>query len=169
MRHLHGSAMALAIAAIGLASVNAAAQTPEGNNSIRNRNSGLCLEVEDASTEPGAQIIQNRCTRREDQLFRLAVDGRNPDLYYIIVDHTGQCIGPRRSESTNPRAPIVQARCTTQDHHKFRLVSMGSYYRIVSERSGLCLAVEGSSLEAGARIVQFGCSGRPNQQFLFVP
>jgi len=169
MRHFHLSAMSLVIAALGLASVNAAAQPTTGNYWIKNRNSNLCLDVEDESTEPGAQIIQSRCTRREDQQFRLAVDGRNPDLYYLIVDRTGQCMGPRRRDSMNPRAPMVQAPCTTQDHHKFRLVSMGSYYRIVSERSGLCLAVDGSSLEEGARILQFGCHGRPNQQFRFVP
>jgi hypothetical protein len=118
------------------------------------------------SDEPGARIIQNGCTSEEDQLFRFAEDRLNPGRYYIIVDRTGMCLGP---QTNDPMAPIVQARCTTQEHHKFRVEpGSGRYRRIVSEASGLCLAVQGSSPEEGARIVHFGCSGRPNQQFEFV-
>jgi hypothetical protein len=43
-----------------------------------------------------------------------------------------------------------------------------AYYEIVARHSGKCLDVEGESTASGARVIQFGCGGWPNQQWQIV-
>jgi len=43
------------------------------------------------------------------------------------------------------------------------------YYEIVARHSGKCLDVEGESTASGARVIQFGCGGWPNQQWQILP
>lgn len=43
-----------------------------------------------------------------------------------------------------------------------------TYYEIVARHSGKCLDVEGESTASGARVIQFGCGGWPNQQWQVV-
>lgn len=57
------------------------------------RNSGLCLEVLDASMEDGANVVQNECiSGKENQIFTLVGDsggpGREPITVYIAGDST---------------------------------------------------------------------------------
>jgi hypothetical protein len=43
------------------------------------------------------------------------------------------------------------------------------YYEIVARHSGKCIDIEGESTASGARAIQFGCGGWPNQQFQIIP
>src|SRR5262249_4729726 len=47
-------------------------------------------------------------------------------------------------------------------NEQWKLVPVATSYQAVSVRSGLCLAVSGSSMTSGANVVQTACSTAPN-------
>jgi chitinase len=57
---------------------------------------------------------------------------------------------------------------TTELSSSPRTITCATYYEIVARHSGKCLDVEGESTAAGARVIQFGCGGWPNQQWRII-
>ena len=57
---------------------------------------------------------------------------------------------------------------TTELSGSPRTITCATYYEIVARHSGKCLDVEGESMAAGARVIQFVCGGWANQQWQII-
>jgi subtilisin family serine protease len=127
------------------------------------QNSGLCLDIYDASFNPGTMLIQFPCLGDANQWFSLYPVGGG--YYQIVVRHTGQCLDVYNG-STAPGTNIIQYPCNGEDGQRFYMQPMGGgYHRFIAKHSGQCLDVSGGSTSAGAQIVQWTCNGEAGQNF----
>ncbi|AZM52925.1 hypothetical protein DMA15_10210 [Streptomyces sp. WAC 01529] len=85
----------------------------------------------------------------------------------IAATHTGMCLEVARQETGEP---VRQRRCAGREgalwYLKVSAVHSGAV-QIVSALSGKCMAVENSSADNGAALVQAECGDRPGMSFLF--
>lgn len=132
---------------------------------IRAKHSGQCLDVEGASDQPGAPIIQYGCSGAPNQRFLLEDVGGG--YYRITAQHSQQCLDVEGG-SMRPGAPVIQYGWENGHNQQFRIVDAGNgYYRLIARHSRLCLDVEGASNRPGARIIPYRCTTGDNQLFWF--
>lgn len=144
---------------------------------ITNMN-GLVLDVEGASTDNGARVLQWVINGQKNQ--GVSFQGMNGETYdhstvvgkivRIIFDHSGKCLdGPPNAGELVHQWDIadspwqlwrVEAARTTED--MWQPVGL----RIVNNYTGKVLDVEGISREPGARLIQWSWNGQINQQFI---
>lgn len=115
---------------------------------------GQCMDVYGASTADGSAIIQWACHGGTNQAWQLRpqVDGS----YEWRVQHSGKCL---TASSNGNGSALTQATCNSSTGQRFAPRAQGQGYAWVGQASGLCLSVEGSSTQNGARIVQQTCDG----------
>ncbi len=85
----------------------------------------------------------------------------------IAATHTGMCLEVATQESGER---VKQRRCAGREGALWYLKESSAHsgaVQIVSGLSGKCLAVENSSADSGAAIVQADCGDRPGMSFLF--
>ena len=133
-------------------------------SSAAGANSGLCIDVEGASSGDGANIIQWTCHGNANQQmdFRLAVPSL--DTYAISFRHSSKCMEVAGG-SMAAGANIQQATCNGSPAQQFRLVERGTSFALVNVQSGLVVEVADDSLTNLATIQQNTDSGGLHQQF----
>jgi mannan endo-1,4-beta-mannosidase len=137
-------------------SINAALPTNATWYSIRNADTGKCLDVrrEDNYYSAGARVQQYSCTGTPQQQWTPvpAGDGR----YTFVSQRSGMCLDVRGG-STAPGAQIQQWYCYNNSPAQNWLPSEGS---LVVQVSGMCLDTNGS-----AGVMQWYCGGNTAQKW----
>jgi uncharacterized repeat protein (TIGR03803 family) len=140
---------------------------PEGYVEIVSRNSGKCLNVAYASTEPAASVIQWPCVGARNEQWRLEPAGGG--AFRIIARHRGQALDVSGG-SLDDVAPIIQWPIHGGDNQTWILESESDgHVRIVARHSGKAMDVEFASADDGARVIQYAPHGGTNQQWLLRP
>jgi beta-galactosidase len=130
---------------------------------LTNRRSGKALDVPDASTSQGVQLIQWTRHDNANQQWRLAALGHG--ISTLANSHSGQLIEVQ-SGSTSHGAPIVQWPANRGANQQWRVTDAGDgYVKLVSVHSGKVIGVEGSSTADGAKITQQNDTGDTSQHW----
>ncbi|PCC71915.1 Ricin-type beta-trefoil lectin domain-like [Nannocystis exedens] len=150
------ASMAAALLALGPAVALA-------DTTIQAKHSGKVLDIEGASSAPGARVSQYTRHNGPNQLF--ALHQISAGVYTIVARHSGQCLdvdGASMADSVE----VGQYPCHGGAHQQFMIarLSDGSYL-IIARHSGKCLDIAGAGLDNGARLHQFRCHGGDNQRF----
>ncbi len=129
------------------------------------RHSGKCLDINGASTEDGALLLQWDCTGVSNQVFSLVPAGG--DYYQIVAAHSNKCLDVDTSEGNDHNgAEVRQMTFTGADNQLFRLEDAGDgYFKLKAKHSELVLDVYGKSTDNGAKVVQWTDSHSTNQAF----
>jgi hypothetical protein len=139
-----------------------------GNYKILNRNSGLAIVVQSASTADGAAVIQytygGTATNDEWALVRLS-DGN----YEVKNRNSGKAMVVQ-SASTAAGAKIIQYTFGgTNTNDEWQIVDVtGGYFKFVNVNSGLTLGVPGNSTSSGTQLDQETDTGGSNQQWQII-
>ncbi|HZM75601.1 MAG TPA: RICIN domain-containing protein [Candidatus Limnocylindrales bacterium] len=143
-----------AAAALSLAGGYAAAAENPTPVSLSPLHSGLCLEIENASSDYGAFARQATCTGATHQLVRF-----DEATGHLVMEHSGMCLEVS-TRIISEGAPIWQAPCTEgavlQVFQPSGPLIRGESVTIVTG-AARCLDVEGGSFAEGARVVQITC------------
>jgi aspartate 1-decarboxylase len=84
---------------------------------ITAKHSGKCLDVNGASSESGATIIQYSCHGKDNQLFTLVPKG---DGYYsIVAKNSGKCLDV--NGASQDTAYVIQYSCHGKDNQLWRI------------------------------------------------
>ena len=128
------------------------------------RHSSKCLDVFDASTVTGANVIQWPCLGETNQQWLIIPIG--DDYYKFVARHSNKVMAVQAGSLANG-APIVQATEAGTAQQQWRILDVGSgYFRIMARQSGKALDVSGGSTADGAQVIQWDYVGDPNQQWL---
>ena len=150
----------LSVMLLGVAAAASAQATFTSSASVEH--SGLCLEVNAASTAAGAALVQNTCSGRPEQTLRFNVVDAARHLYTITAGHSGQCLAASAA-SASDGVTLVQAACTPGGGNpvqQFRLEKMAPNalrFRIRNIATGRCLDVNGNSTRTGAVVHHWSC------------
>jgi len=144
-----------------------ASENVEGVYYIQNVNSGLYLDIEDGSSEDGANIRQWDYNGSDAQKFKIVSAGQG--LYYILTGASGytRCIdveGGSAEDGTN----ICQWEYWGGDMQKYRIVQQpDNSYAILTNASGSnsALDVYEWSTEAGGNVNQWAFGGHACQKW----
>lgn len=121
------------------------------NTPVRAGGSGRCLDVPNASTTNGTQLIIWNCHGRSNQSFTTTSSGQLQVLGKC-VDADGSRAGKRVTIST----------CNGGTDQRWMFNSNGT---VTNGASGLCLDVIGRATANGSPINAWTCNGQSNQQF----
>lgn len=147
------------------ASSSAGASSLDGIYYIKNCSSGLYLDVENGSSEDGANIQQWYYNGYDAQKFKLVSDGSG--YYYILTGASGysSCIDVENG-SADDGANIMQWTYWGGDMQKFQIkeVNSGEYAFLTKASSGSgCMDLYEISSDAGANINQWTYWGGSGQ------
>ncbi|MFG3338959.1 RICIN domain-containing protein [Glycomyces sp. NPDC048151] len=132
---------------------------------IESRHSGLVLDVLNASTATGAQIIQYNNTGGTHQQFRFIDAGSG--YYRIQARHSNQVLDVWEWNAANG-ATIAQFTDLGGTNQQWQVNESGGYATFVNRFSGKALDVWEWSTAAGSRISQYDVLGGYNQQWRLV-
>ncbi|NYJ34170.1 RICIN domain-containing protein [Nocardiopsis aegyptia] len=164
------SAIATVVAMAGLvvAAPAASADEVDANTwfTLRNVHSGLVLDVDTGSTEPGAGLVQSDHTGAAHQQFRFLPSGSG--AYRLQARHSDQVVDVARG-SAEDGADIVQWPDRDNANQRWSATVDGDRVTLVNEGSGKALEVWARSTEPAARVSQYTPNGGANQQWDLVP
>jgi len=132
---------------------------------IKPVHSEKCLDVPNDSAAPDIQIIQFTCHSGPNQQWSVQTAGDTS----TIVAHNGMCLDVRGG-STGDIVPIIQFPCSGGFNQKFRVINVpgvapGDSRVQIKTFADKCLDIDSGSLFDTAGVIQFTCTGRPNQIF----
>ncbi|MEO7976743.1 RICIN domain-containing protein [Flavobacterium sp.] len=134
---------------------------------LQNRNSGLNMDVWNASLANGANIAQGTVNTTNNQKFTLTHLGDG--LYKIIANHSGQSLDVNNFNKANG-ANVEQYPYNGTVNQQFVLVSTGDgFYKIVARHSGRIVEVAGASTANGANVQQWDNNNQTCGQWKLVP
>jgi len=120
---------------------------------LQNRNSGLYMDVWNASMTNGSGINQGGLTSGNNQKFTFTHLGEG--MYKIIANHSGQSMDVNGFNKANGTR-VEQYPYNGTTNQQFILVSTGDgYYKIVARHSGRIVEVAGASTASGAIVQQW--------------
>jgi ricin-type beta-trefoil lectin protein len=99
-----------------------------------------------------------------------ATDPHARGIWYLKVKHSGKCITVHGASQAQG-ATVDQYSCVGQANQRWRVLvidvtsSAAEISYIIAENSGKCMDVQGGSTAKGARVIQWTCNSRPNQQY----
>jgi hypothetical protein len=129
------------------------------------QHSGQCLNVEGASTAPGARLIQWPCQPAGSGNDEFLHDRGNID-YTLTPANNTLCLDIEGA-SVNPGSRLIQWTCNSQLNQEFYFYAPNPndlyHVWIISTNSGLCLDVTGASQTPGTGVIQWSCNGQDNQ------
>jgi len=134
----------------------------DGSYSLKNVNSGKCIDVPNSSTAPGVQLQQYSCNGSNAQRFTLT---HMANGYYKIVNAGSGLALHVASFLIGDNAAIQQQEEHAGDNELFTLVAYGSGYLIKPKHSYKCLDISGASVFNGALLQQYTCNQNSNQVF----
>ena len=171
-RAMAALAAAIVLATAGLVAFQADradAQPPSTSDwyTVQSRHSGLALDIQGVSTEPGAILTQYTNWANPNQQFRFIDVGNG--YYKIQVRHSGLVLDVW-NHSTSDGGTVAQFNDTGDTNQQWKVTrNAEGYYSIVSRYSGKALDVRDWSTTAGSPIVQHTVSGYANQQWQLNP
>ena len=130
----------------GLGTASAAVNTP-----VRAIGSGRCLDVPNASTANGTQLIIWDCHGRSNQAFTTTTSGQ--------LQVSGKCVD---ANGTAAGATVIIWDCHGGANQRWTFTSNGS---VTNGASGLCLDVCGAATANSSRLIVWTCNGQSNQRF----
>lgn len=134
---------------------------------IKNRNSGLYLDMAGNGTENGTNVVQYNDEGEEAfQLYEFKHKGNG--VYTITCKGNGKVLDIKESKSDN--GTVVQAYTSNDTKaQQFILVDKGSgYYQIIARNCGKPIEVPGSSKQAGEWIKIYDNNGTNAQQWQLI-
>lgn len=130
---------------------------------LLNRNSGLAVDVNQASTANAAPIIQWYPNGATNQQWQLAATGS----YYTLTNNNSHLLLDVNGASKASAAPIIQYQSNGATNQQWQLAqSAEGYYTLKNRNSGQLLDVNQASTTAGAALIQYPGNGGANQQWL---
>jgi thermitase len=133
---------------------------------IVNVNSGLCLEVPNASTTANAPLGQTSCLNAKAAQWRLVYAPSGNTVFYGIQNvTTGLAVGIDSALQTDGARAQQQPMSTTLGRQMWQLNPSGDSYTLKVKHSSKCLGVVGSSKAGGAAIEQNACTTGAQQQW----
>jgi hypothetical protein len=157
----------LAAVAVSLVAVPAAQAVETGVwYNLISRHSGLALDIEGRSSEPGAQLVQYDSTNATNQQFRFIDAGGG---YYRIQARHSNHVLETYEWNADDGATIAQWTDLNGTNQQWQVQESGGYATFVNRHSGKALDVWEWSTTAGSRISQYTPSGGWNQQWQLVP
>ncbi len=161
------AALAAALATVFLVSPPAASAVETGTwYVLQSRSSGLVLDIDGASAEAGAGLIQWHRNDAANQQFRF-VDAGN-GYHRIQARHSGHVLDVYDWDAGNG-AEVVQWTDLDNTNQQWRVTESDGYATFVNRFSGKALDVWQQSTEPGARVSQYTPTGTANQQWRLVP
>ncbi|MHA7582338.1 RICIN domain-containing protein [Paenibacillus vandeheii] len=130
-----------------------------------NRNSGLALDVNGASTAGGATIIQWNDNGAANQQWKLESAGNG---YYKIRNVGSGLLLDVNQSSTQGGAALIQWQDNGGNNQQWLPVDVGGYLVLVNRNSGLTVDINQGSMSAGASTIQWADNGGANQQWSLV-
>ncbi len=120
---------------------------------LQNRNSGLYMDVWNASMTNGSGINQGGLNSANNQKFTFTHLGDG--MYKIIANHSGQSMDVNGFNTANG-ARVEQYPYNGTTNQQFILVATGDgFYKIVARHSGRIVEVAGASTASGAIVQQW--------------
>ncbi|MBU5353960.1 RICIN domain-containing protein [Paenibacillus barcinonensis] len=130
-----------------------------------NRNSGLVLDVNGASTAGGATIIQWSDNGAANQQWKLEPVGNG---YYNIRNVGSGLLLDVNSGSTQGGAALIQWQANGGYNQQWLPIDVGGYLVLANRNSGLTVDINQGSMTAGASTIQWEDNGGANQQWRLV-
>lgn len=136
--------------------------TGTGYFKLVNRNSGLVLDINGASTANGAQAIQWPYSGGANQQWlEVPLNGG-----YELVNRNSGLAFEDPGFSSTAGTQMDQWSINYGTNQWWNLVSAGNgYYYLVNQASGLYADISGGSTKAGAAVIQWSSNGGTNQQW----
>ncbi|HSW11668.1 MAG TPA: RICIN domain-containing protein [Solimonas sp.] len=134
----------------------------DGTYSLKNLNSGKCLDVPNASSNAGVQIQQYSCNGGTAQRFSVS---HMANGYYRIVNASSGLSLHIASFLVGDNAALLQNEAHGGDNELFTFVAYGGGYLVKPLHSYKCLDVPGASLSNGALLQQYTCNQSNAQVF----
>jgi alpha-L-fucosidase len=137
-----------------------------GTFKLVNRKSGKVLDVKDASTLDGADIIQYTSTGGTNQQWKLLPDADGS--YRLASVKSGKIL--ESPDGTSQGAILHQATDAGTDNQWWKLVPSvtSGYYRLVNVRNGWCADVKDASTLDSAYVIQWPTNDGPNQDWQLI-
>ncbi|TDW47985.1 putative secreted protein (Por secretion system target) [Flavobacterium sp. 270] len=133
---------------------------------LQNRNSGLNMDVWNASLSNGANVAQGTVNTGNNQKYTFTHLGDG--LYKIIVNHSGQSLDVNNFNKANG-ANVEQYPYNGTTNQQFILVSAGDgFYKIIARHSGRIVEVAGASTANGANVQQWDDNGQTCGQWKLI-
>jgi hypothetical protein len=145
-----------------------AAVIPTGPVSVRNWNSGLCLEVSNGSLAPGARVLQWTCHGGNHQQWR--VNDLHNGYVQLVAEHSAQCLEVDNA-SLADGAGVLQWPCHGGTHQQWKMTEpfgVNNGIRFMARHSSKCLEVNGGSFAPGAGVLQWPCHSGSHQRWFIV-
>lgn len=136
-----------------------------GTYFIRNRASGLQMDVNGASTADGASVIHSEYNGNANQQFVFTHLGDGN--YKILAKHSNKSLDVNGASLLNGTNVIQYPyHDPVESHQNFIIVATGDgYYKIIAKHSGKLLQVNGVS--GGGLVHQWSNTGQVNGQWAF--
>lgn len=129
------------------------------------RHSGKLLDVYNASTADGADVVQWAANGQTNQRWRFQDAGGG---YYTVVSaNSGKCLDVYGGTgATGDGVRVAQWTCHGGTNQQWRLQDAGGgYTQLIARHSGKCLEVLNAGTNDGAQAVQWACDGGTNQHW----
>jgi hypothetical protein len=137
-----------------------------GTYKLVNRLSGKVLDVPNAETSDGTQLIQWSYNGGNNQKWNITSNGDG--TYKIKSVNSGKCVDVQGAASFD-LTPIIQWTDSGSSNQKWQLIDVGNgYYEILSQATGKAIAVENAVTTDGAKIVQWTYMGSQNDQWRII-
>jgi hypothetical protein len=137
--------------------------TPAPFERINNRNSGLALDVFEASTADGGNVVQWAWNGGANQKWQVQDAGGG--YVRIVNSNSGKCLDVYQWSTANG-GNVVQWTCGTGNNQQWQVQDAGGgFVRFVNRHSGKCLDVNAYSMENGGNVQQWTCGSGTNQQW----
>ncbi|BCB90743.1 RICIN domain-containing protein [Phytohabitans suffuscus] len=129
------------------------------------RHSGKLLDVYNASTVDGADVVQWAANGQANQRWRVQDAGGGYST--VVSANSGKCLDVYGgSGATADGTRVTQWTCNGGTNQQWQLQDAGGgYVRLVARHSGKCLDVRDAATTDGAQVVQWTCGTGTNQQW----
>lgn len=127
------------------------------------KNTNQCLETENNSSQPGANVQQNTDNGSDSQRWVITLE--SDGLYKLIHKGTNQCLEADNG-SNQPGANVLQGTDTGSDaqHWNFELMTDG-YFKITHKGTNQCLDVDQNSNAPLANVRQYTDNASDGQRW----
>jgi len=133
---------------------------------LQNRNSGLNMDVWNASLSNGANVAQGTPNTATNQKFTFTHLGDG--LYKIIANHSGQSLDVNNYNKDNG-ANVEQYPYNGTTNQQFILFAAADgFYKIIARHSGKLVEVAGASTANGANVQQWQDNGQTCGQWKLI-
>ncbi|MEU7751861.1 alpha-galactosidase [Micromonospora sp. NPDC049171] len=138
---------------------------PPTTYTVAARHSGKFLDVSNASTADGANVVQWAANGQANQRWRIQDAGGGYST--VTSASSGKCLDVYGGTSaTGDGVRVIQWACNGGTNQQWRVEDLGTgYVRFVARHSGKCLDVLNSATADGAQVGQWACGTGTNQQW----